>query len=80
MSQVELNVIKCNNIKTNFNESGMTAGEFWDAFADYCGRESDKICSRRVRRYSVYQKIADVICSVSAIAGTVSVLIMAAIH
>ena len=79
MSAMELN-IKCNNIKTNFNESGMTSGEFWDAFADYCGRESDKICSHRMNRYAKMQKIADVICSISAIAGTASVLIMAAIH
>jgi len=79
MSATELN-IKCNNIKNNFAESGMTAGEFWDAFADYCGRESDKICGRRAMRYAKLQKIADVICSVSAIAGTVSVLIMTAIH
>ena len=79
MSKKEVD-IKCNAINSNFTNSGMTSGEFWDAFADYCGRESDKICSNRMNRYAKLQKIADVICSISTIAGTVSVLILAAIR
>ena len=79
MSATELN-IKCNNIKTNFNDSGMTSGEFWDAFAAYSREKAEGITSKRFNRYGKISDVIGVVSSLVTIVGTFSVLIMAAIH
>ena len=48
-------------IEINFQKSGMTASEFWAAFASYADTRADEITSARSRRFSRIVKIIDIV-------------------